>query len=85
MSIPTYEDIMLPFLKYISDGKEYSFRNIVDFLAKDFNLSEEEKRELLPSGNQTVFDNRAGWAKTHLKKDYSVILKEATPKSLKRV
>lgn len=68
MSIPTYEDIMLPFLKYISDGQEHSFRDIVDFLAKEFNLSEEEKKELLPSGQQAVFDNRAGWAKTHLKK-----------------
>ncbi len=68
MSIPTYEDIMLPFLKYISDGQEYLFRNIVDFLATEFNLSEEEKKELLPSGQQAVFDNRVGWAKTHLKK-----------------
>lgn len=68
MPIPTYEDLMLPFLKYISDGREYSFRDIVDFLAKEFNLTEEEKRELLPSGTQAVFDNRAGWGKTHLKK-----------------
>lgn len=68
MSIPTYEDVMLPFLKYISDGQEYSFRDIVEFLANEFNLSDEEKRELLPSGTQRVFDNRVGWAKTHLKK-----------------
>ncbi len=68
MPIPTYEDLMLPFLKYISDGREYSFRDIVDSLAREFKITEEEKRELLPSGNQAVFDNRAGWGKTHLKK-----------------
>ncbi|MCE2906494.1 MAG: restriction endonuclease [Anabaena sp. CoA2_C59] len=38
------------------------------YLADVFNLSDEEKKGLLPSGQQTVFDNRVGWARTHLKK-----------------
>ena len=30
-------------------------------------MTEEERRELLPSGSQTVFDSRVGWARTYLK------------------
>ena len=60
MTIPDFQAIMLPLLEYASDGKEY--------LADVFNLSDEERKELLPSGQQTVFDNRVGWARTHLKK-----------------
>jgi restriction system protein len=33
-----------------------------------FKLTEQERKEVLPSGQQYVFDNRVGWAKTFLKK-----------------
>ena len=33
-----------------------------------FGLTEEEKRETLPSGLQPIIDNRVGWARTYLKK-----------------
>jgi len=59
---------MLPLLKYASDQKEHSFRSAIKYLTEDLNLKEEEKRELLPSGNQPIFDNRVGWAKTYLVK-----------------
>ncbi|MTJ08121.1 restriction endonuclease [Anabaena sp. UHCC 0253] len=68
MTIPDFQSIMLPLLQYASDGKEHSLRDAVTFLADIFNLSDEEKKGLLPSGQQTVFDNRVGWARTHLKK-----------------
>jgi restriction system protein len=55
-------------LQYASDGKEHSLREAITYLADVFNLSDEEKKGLLPSGQQTVFDNRVGWARTHLKK-----------------
>ena len=44
------------------------FREIVELLSEHFSLTEEEKRELLPSGNQAIFDNRVGWARFYLKK-----------------
>ena len=66
--IPKYEKIMLPFLKYLADGKEHSLRETHDSLAKQFGLTNEELRELLPSGRQPVFRNRVGWARTYLKK-----------------
>lgn len=67
MSIPTYEDLILPLLKFSSDNKEHSSRDPTDFLAKEFSLTEEEKNALLPNGKTTVFYNRAGWALTYLK------------------
>jgi len=66
--IPKYEKLMLPFLKYIADGKEHSLSKTHDALAKEFKLTDKELRELLPSGRQPVFRNRVGWARTYLKK-----------------
>lgn len=66
--IPSYEEIMLPLLKFLSDENEHSLSEAQDNLAKHFNLSESELRERLPSGTQPVFRNRLGWARTYLKK-----------------
>ena len=66
--IPSYEEIMLPLLKMLSDGKEHSLQEADDFLSAQFNLTDEERRELLPSGQQPVFRNRLGWARTYMKK-----------------
>ncbi|MBW4606416.1 MAG: restriction endonuclease [Hassallia sp. WJT32-NPBG1] len=68
MGIPDYQKIMLPLLMYASDGQEHSLRETIEALADKFNLSEEERKELLPSGQQAIFDNRVGWTKTYLKK-----------------
>lgn len=66
--IPDYQSIMLPFLKKTSNGEIYKFRDLIEELAIDYNLTEEEQKELLPSGQQPIFDNRVGWANTYLKK-----------------
>ncbi len=68
MAIPDFQSIMLPLMKYSSDGKDHTLRETIEHLAKVFNLSEVERTELLPSGSQAIFDNRVGWAKTHLYK-----------------
>ncbi|MFZ2901187.1 MAG: restriction endonuclease [Saprospiraceae bacterium] len=68
MPIPDYQSIMLPLLKRVSDRKEHSIRGLVEDLAGEFQLTDEERRELLPSGQQPIFDNRVAWAKTYLKK-----------------
>jgi restriction system protein len=59
---------MLPLLRHVSDKGEHKFRDIVEELAKQFKLTDEERRDLLPSGIQPIFQNRVGWAKTYLKK-----------------
>jgi len=68
MAIPDYQSIMLPLLKFLGDKKEHYLRDAIDYLFKIFGLTDEEYKELLPSGQQAVFDNRVGWARTYLKK-----------------
>ncbi|WP_292387169.1 restriction endonuclease [Methanosarcina sp. UBA5] len=68
MAVPDYQSLMLPLLKYAGDGEEHKIRNAIEHLAEELRLSEEEKRELLPSGQQAVINNQVGWARTYLKK-----------------
>ena len=66
MPIPDFQSIMLPFLELLQDGKERTVREVTESLAVHFRLTDEERREHLPSG-QPLFPNRVAWAKTHLK------------------
>ena len=68
MSIPTYDTIMLPLLRMAADKKDHNLREATEKLAVYFKLNESERKELLPSGKQLLFDNRVGWARTYLKK-----------------
>ncbi|MDD5503275.1 MAG: restriction endonuclease [Candidatus Thermoplasmatota archaeon] len=68
MAIPDYERMMLPFLKFAGDGKEHSIREATDHISKVFNLTDDERKALLPSGQQPIVDNRVGWARTYMKK-----------------
>jgi restriction system protein len=67
MPIPDYQTIMLPFLRFAGDGKVHSKHEAVEYLANEFDLNEEERKELLPSGKQGLFDNRVAWAKSYIK------------------
>jgi len=66
--IPDYQTLMLPLLKLTAEGREHKYRDLVESLADEFHLSDNERNEMLPSGNQLLFHNRVGWAKTYLKK-----------------
>ncbi|WP_338485256.1 winged helix-turn-helix domain-containing protein [Alkalicoccus halolimnae] len=68
MSVPDYQKFMLPLLKCLTDGEVHSLREIYDTLAEQFQLTEEDLTEVLPSGKQSKFKNRVGWARTYLKK-----------------
>jgi restriction system protein len=68
MAIPDYQTVMLPLLRFLKDGKEHNIGEVVDSLVAEFNLSTEERQQLLGSGQQTVIRNRAGWARTYLQK-----------------
>lgn len=68
MTMPTYKDIMLPFLQHLADGKVHSLKELHQVLADEMQLDEEERIRQLPSGLQYVFYNRVGWARTYLKK-----------------
>jgi len=68
MAVPDYQSLMLPLLEATADDKIIRYRDLIDVLAKQFKLTAEERKELLPSGTQPLFDNRVGWANTYLKK-----------------
>jgi restriction system protein len=68
MAIPDYQSLMLPFLQLASGQEEHTIVEMVGSLAKEFKLTEEEQKELLPSGSETVLANRVRWARTYLKK-----------------
>ncbi len=59
---------MLPLLRHLADGQVHHVRDLIDQLAEKYRLTEAERKALLPSGRQPVFDNRVGWARTYLKK-----------------
>jgi restriction system protein len=67
MPIPDFQSLMRPLLNCASDGKEHALREVIDRLAVQCGLTDVERKQLLPSGNQEVFVNRVAWAKTHLK------------------
>jgi restriction endonuclease Mrr len=66
--VPDFQTIMLPLLEFARDDREHPLSEAIEYLVIHFNLTDAERKELLPSGKQPVFDNRVGWARTHLKK-----------------
>lgn len=68
MPVPDYETFMLPLLRAVADGGEHHVRNVRERLAAEFKLTPQDRSEMLPSGKQSVFDNRVGWAKTYMDK-----------------
>ena len=65
--IPGFQKMMLPLLRFAGDKLEHSTTDALDIIAKEFGINEEQKNQLLPSGNQKVFYNRVFWAKAYLK------------------
>ena len=68
MPIPDFQSLMLPLLKLSSDGREHSLADARSPLADQFQLTSEERAELLPSGQQPRFNNRVAWAKVYLER-----------------
>lgn len=68
MAVPDFQSLMLPLLKALGDGEEHSLHEVIESLADQFELTDEERRELLPSGRQAKLANRVGWARTYMKK-----------------
>lgn len=69
MAIPDYQSLMLPLLQLAAQkDAELSTNEVVDILAKQLGLNEEDLKEMLPSGTQATFVNRVGWAATYMKK-----------------
>ncbi|MGZ4885729.1 MAG: restriction endonuclease [Halobacteriota archaeon] len=68
MAIPTYQQFMLPLLRYAADNQEHLVSDAYDQMAAVFNVTEQQRRELQPSGKDEIFSNRMRWALLYLKK-----------------
>jgi restriction system protein len=68
VAVPDFQTLMLPLLKLTADQQVHSTGEVIDALAKQFQLTETDLEELLPSGKQRRFVNRVNWATTHLRK-----------------
>jgi restriction system protein len=68
MPVPNFQRFMYPLLELAADGEVHSMDEAYEVLAERFRLTEEERAELLPSGRQSRYENRVGWARTYLTK-----------------
>jgi len=68
MSIPSTANLLRPLLELISKKDEISLKDATIALGEKLELEEEYLRELQPSGRQTKFEKRVGWAKHYLGK-----------------
>ena len=68
MGVPKYHEMYQPLLQLLSDGAPHTLKEMKQHIIRQFQLSEDDVAEMLPSGRQTYFSNRVGWARTYLKK-----------------
>ncbi|KQQ62408.1 restriction endonuclease [Pseudomonas sp. Leaf127] len=59
---------MRPVLSAVQNGTPLPLNELRERVAEQFLLTEDELKERLPSGHQTVINNRVGWARTYLNK-----------------
>ena len=69
MPVPTYDQFIEPLLRFLAQHPDgVTARQASDAAAEALGVSEEQKQELLPSGAQPIYRNRAGWAHDRLKR-----------------
>jgi restriction system protein len=62
MAIPEFNEIKAPAMQFFADGKLHKVSEVFEALGKHFALTPEELSEMLPSGTQRRWHNRANWA-----------------------
>lgn len=68
MAIPKLYEITLPLLKIFKDRTPRTRKETVKVVCEHFNLGEEERKQLQPSGGEALIENRTRWARFELKK-----------------
>lgn len=68
MPVPKYQEFYAPILDALKDGKAHHMKEIRETVISLMALTDNDLLELLPSGSQTLFENRIGWARTYLKR-----------------
>ena len=68
MPVPKFFEFFEGVLRAIQDGELHTAKEVREIIAKEMNISDADRLEMLPSGKQTTFDNRVAWARTYLDK-----------------
>jgi restriction system protein len=69
MSVPTYDKFIEPVLRFLGSRPQGTIaREAHEAAADALAVSELDRQELLPSGSQQMYKNRAGWAHDRLKR-----------------
>lgn len=68
MPIPKYDEMTLPILQILADGKEHSQSELADKIAERFKLTAEERAQRLPKVKATYLRHRLGWAGFRLRR-----------------
>lgn len=69
MAVPTYDRFIEPILRYLTENPDgVPARDAHEAAAQALAISELDRQELLPSGTQPIYKNRAGWAHDRLKR-----------------
>lgn len=66
MAVPKYNDFFSPVLRALEDGQIKRALEIRKYALNYLNVSEEDRKQMLPSNTQRLVDNRATWAITYL-------------------
>jgi restriction system protein len=66
VAIPDFQTLMRPVLVHVADGQVHRSREIAEAMSDQFDLTAEERVEMLPSGTAKKMANRVGWTLTHL-------------------
>lgn len=69
MTVPTYDLFIEPVLRFLAKHPEgVPAKEAHEAAATALGVTDEQKQELLPSGSQPIYKNRAGWANDRLKR-----------------
>jgi restriction system protein len=69
MGLPSFQELLFPALQTLGRRHdEISIAGLEDEIVRRLRISPEERAQMLPSGNQTVFANRLNWARSYLSK-----------------
>ncbi|MGO1739617.1 MAG: restriction endonuclease [Actinomycetaceae bacterium] len=64
--MPNWEGFMIPTLKVMSDGIIRHWREFQPLVADQAQLTDEQRKEMLPSGSALKYENRIGWGVSFL-------------------
>jgi restriction system protein len=67
VTVPNFQELFRPVLQKLADSNDHQVRVLRAEIAEDFHLTEDDLKELLPSGKQSVFTNRVAWSLAYLK------------------